>query len=169
MVVANAPVDEKAERGLLEAVITGVPLVAGLALLRSPGDRRFSVLLLGAGAAWSLSALGQTSDSLAYSTGRVAAWLIFPLLVFLMLAFPTGRLRRGVDRYLLGGVTAVVAVLYLGSALFVEAYPLYTPWATCRLDCPANAFLVLDAEPALDARRRVAAAGAARRRCCSSA
>src|SRR3954465_129262 len=91
LIVANAPVDEKAERGLLEAVIVGVPLVAGLAMLRSPGDRRFSVLLLGAGAAWSLSALGQTSDSLAYSTGRVAAWLIFPLLVFLMLAFPTGR------------------------------------------------------------------------------
>ena len=149
LVVANAPVDEKAERGLLEAVIVGVPLVAGLALLRSPGDRRFSVMLLGAGAAWSLSALGQSSDSLAYSTGRVAAWLIFPLLVFLMLAFPTGRLRRGVDRYLLGGVTAVVAVLYIGSALFVEAFPLYTPWATCRLDCPANAFLVLDAEPAV--------------------
>jgi signal transduction histidine kinase len=147
LVVANAPVEQRAERGLLEALIVGVPLVAGLATLRSAGARRFSVMLLGAGAAWSLSALAETSDSLAYSAGRVAAWLIFPLLVWLMLSFPTGRFARGVDRGLFGGVTAVIALLYIVSALFVEAYPQYTPWATCRLDCPSNAFLILDAEP----------------------
>jgi hypothetical protein len=32
--------------------------------------------------------------------------------------------------------------------LFVESYPPHTPWATCTADCPANAFLVLDSQPA---------------------
>ena len=149
LVVAHAPIEERGERGLLEALIVGVPLAAGFATLHSGGDRRFSLMLIGAGVVWSLSALAESPDSLAYSVGRVASWLIFPVLVYLMLAFPTGRLTRGVDRNLFGGVTAVIVLLYIGSSLFVEAYPRFTPWATCDLGCPPNAFFVLDAEPAI--------------------
>jgi signal transduction histidine kinase len=148
LVVLGAPADERAERGLLEALIVGVPLAAGLATMTSAGDRRFSFMLLGAGIVWSLTALGESSHSLPYSVGRVVGWLIFPLLVYLMLAFPNGRLASGVDRRLFGAVTAVIAVLYIGSALLVETYPEHSPWATCGADCPPNAFLVLAREPA---------------------
>jgi signal transduction histidine kinase len=71
------------------------------------------------------------------------------VLMYLMLAYPEGRLREGLDRRLYGGLVLLVAVLFVGSALFVDAYPANTPWATCGADCPANAFLILDSEPAV--------------------
>jgi signal transduction histidine kinase len=42
----------------------------------------------------------------------------------------------------------IVAVLYLPTALLVERYPEPSPWGSCDQDCPANAFMLLDAEPA---------------------
>jgi signal transduction histidine kinase len=148
LVVVAAPAGERGERGLLEALVVSVPLAAGLATMTSAGDRRFSLMLVGAGIVWSLTALGESSHSVTYSIGRIAAWLIFPLLVYLMLAFPNGRLESGVDRRLFGAVAVIIAVLYIGSALFVAAYPEHLPWATCDTDCPPNAFLILDHEPA---------------------
>ena len=150
-VVAGSTVNdgnEWLEQALLEAVTIGLPVGAGLYATCFARTRRFGVLLIGAGFVWALTALGESSASLPYSIGRVAAWLIFPILVYLALAYPEGRITPGIDRRLFGGVAAVVAVLYVGSALFVEAYPLHTPWASCTTDCPPNAFFVLDAQPA---------------------
>ena len=73
---------------------------------------------------------------------------MFPSLIYLMLAFPQGRIGRGAGRALFRALIAVLVLLYLGSALVVEQYPPYTPWATCRDDCPPNAFLLLGEEPA---------------------
>jgi signal transduction histidine kinase len=134
---------------MLQALLIGVPGVTGLYAIRSGHAARFGYLLIASGAFWSLSALAESPASVPYSIGRVAAWLIFPLLVYLLLAFPDGRLEGGIDRKLFRAVALVVGLLYVGSAAFVEAYPLYTPWASCRADCPQNAFLVVDAEPAI--------------------
>jgi len=146
---ATAPADSRWERAVLEALIVGVPMAAGVYGMLSPRTRRFGAMLIGSGAIWSLTALAESSGSLLYSAGRVSGWLIFPLIIYLMLAYPDGRLAPGLDRALFGAVTALIAVLFVGSALFVEAYPTQTPWALCDADCPANAFLVLDAEPAV--------------------
>jgi signal transduction histidine kinase len=147
MVAAAAPATERFSRALLEALVIGVPVIAGLYATGSPRTRRFGILLIGAGLVWSLTALGETQQSLPYSIGRVGAWLIFPILTYLMLAYPNGRIASVADRRLFAAGAALVAVLYVGSALFVEAYPTGTPWATCTVDCPPNAFLVLDSEP----------------------
>ncbi|HET8757648.1 MAG TPA: sensor histidine kinase [Solirubrobacteraceae bacterium] len=146
---ATAPADSRWQRALLAALIVGVPMAAGVYGLMSPQTFRFGAMLAGSGAAWSLTTFGNSSDSLLYSVGRVSAWLIFPLITYLMLAYPDGRLAPGIDRTLFGGVTALITVLFVGSALFVEAYPTQTPWASCDANCPANAFLVLDDEPAI--------------------
>jgi signal transduction histidine kinase len=148
-VAASSDADDRFMRAVLEALIIGLPIGAGLYATRSARTRRFGAMLVAAGVVWSLTALGESSNSLLYSTGRVTAWLIFPILAYLVLAYPDGRIAPGVDRWLLGSVAAVIAVLYVGSSLVVEAYPLQTPWATCRASCPANAFFVLDAEPAV--------------------
>jgi signal transduction histidine kinase len=42
----------------------------------------------------------------------------------------------------------MVAVLYLPTALVVERYPVPSPYAACGLDCPDNAFMLLDTQPA---------------------
>ena len=92
------------------------------------------------------------------------AWLVFPSLIYLMLAFPQGRLDGGAGRALFRALIAVLVLLYLGSALVVERYPQYTPWATCRDDCPANAFLLLQRRAGGGATRSCDRAGDARRR-----
>jgi signal transduction histidine kinase len=140
--------DEWLEQAVLETLTIGLPIAAGLYATCFERTLRFGVLLIGAGFVWALTALAESSESLPYSIGRVAAWLIFPALVYLALAYPEGRLTPGIDRRLFGGVALVVGVLYVGSALFVEAYPLDTPWAACTTDCPPNAFFVLDTQPA---------------------
>jgi signal transduction histidine kinase len=148
-VAANADPDETAGRAVLELLVVGMPLAAGLYAIGHRYDVRFGSILVGAGLAWSLTALGESDSSWAYSTGRVAAWLVFPWLIYLMLAFPDGRIAGRVDRGLFVSLNAVLALLFVGSALFVSSYPSATPWATCRDDCPANAFMVLDREPAV--------------------
>ena len=50
---------------------------------------------------------------------------------------------------LFGSITGLIVALYVGSALFVDAYPLHTPWAFCNADCPPNAFMVVDRQPAV--------------------
>ena len=148
-VAASAPPGARFDRAVIEALIVGVPMAAGVYGLLSPRTLRFGAMLVGAGAIWSLTALAESSDSLLYSVGRVSAWLIFPVLIYLMLAYPDGRLAPGIDRRLFAAVAALIAVLFVGSSLFVEAYPTQTPWASCEADCPANAFFVLDTEPAV--------------------
>jgi len=141
--------EEPVQRGLLKAVVVALPVAAGLYAARSPRNARFGYMLIGAGVVWALTALAETSESLPYSVGRVAAWLIFPLLAYLMLAFPTGRLTGRVDRVLFGGIASLVALLYIGSAFFVEQYPAQTPWTACEAACPPNAFLLVSSEPAV--------------------
>jgi signal transduction histidine kinase len=146
---ASAPPDQRFGRMLLELLIVGVPSTAGIYALRSQVDRRFGVMLLVVGFAWSLTALAEASASVPYTIGRLAAWLIPPTVWYLLLVFPTGRLASRMDRALLGAFVAVNVVLFYGTALFVEAFPEHTPWATCGGDCPANALMVVGREPAV--------------------
>src|SRR6478735_9246221 len=147
-VVHSAPADEAVARGTISFLVIAVPIATGLYALRVSETARFGFALVAAGLAWSTTALGESSDGLAYSIGRVVAWLVFPSLIYLMLAFPQGKLDGGAGRALFRALIAVLVLLYLGSALVVEHYPQYTPWATCRSDCPPNAFLLLSEEPA---------------------
>ena len=83
-----------------------------------------------------------------YSIGRVAAWLIFPALLYLILVYPEGRLRAGAERALFGASVVLIAVLVHRLGAVRRGVSAGTPWAVCTTDCPPNAFLVLDAEPA---------------------
>ena len=99
------------------------------------------------GFAWSLTTLAQSGNDVAYSTGRVFGWSVEPLLIFLVLAFPTGRLTARPERALVAGSLLLVALLYLPTMLLVDSYPTPSPWTSCGADCPSNAFMVLGSEP----------------------
>jgi signal transduction histidine kinase len=135
-------------RALLEALIVGVPIAVGLYALRAPVNASFGIALLLIGFAWSLTALTESSLSVPYTIGRLSTWLTFPCVVFLLLAFPDGRIDKGLDRGILVAVVVLCAVLFFGTAPFVQAFPPKTLWGTCTTDCPANAVFVLDAQPA---------------------
>jgi signal transduction histidine kinase len=136
-------------RGLLEALIVGVPIAVGLYALRAPVNVSFGIALLAIGFAWSLTALTESSLSVAYTIGRLSTWLTFPCVVYLLLAFPDGRIDKGLDRGLLVAVVVVMVVLFFGTAPFVQAFPPKTLWGTCTTDCPDNVVFVLDVQPAL--------------------
>jgi signal transduction histidine kinase len=147
VLTASGATTDKLGRFALHAAVVAAPVATGLFAARHRGSERFGRMLILAALFWSLAVLSESSDSVLYSTGRVAAWFIFPILVYMMLAFPYGRLTTARDRLLFRWVVAVIAVLYVGSALVVEHYPTPTPWASCSTDCPPNAFMLLDSEP----------------------
>ena len=145
----SAPPGERVEHAIVELLVIAVPIGAGLYALRAPPNERFGLALVASGFFWSTTALGEASSSTLYSIGRVAGWFVFPSLIFLLLAYPNGRVTPGLDRLLFRSLNVLLWLLYIGSALLVSAYPLYTPWSTCVADCPPNAFMLPASQPAI--------------------
>jgi signal transduction histidine kinase len=131
-------------RGLMVAV----PIAVGLwAWRHGEPDERFGKLLVATGFAWFLTTLAESQSSVLYSTGRVAGWITEVGLVYLFLAFPSGRLLRPIDRRLVWAAGLLVATLYVPSALLTEHFPVPSAYTSCTSGCPSNAFL-LGSEPA---------------------
>ncbi|MFL5886813.1 MAG: sensor histidine kinase [Thermoleophilaceae bacterium] len=133
----------------VHALGIALPFALGIVGILRRRDYRFAWLLVGAGALWSLVTLAESSNGSLYSIGRVAVWLVEPVIVYLMLSFPFGRLISTTDRRLFAAAVAIVAILYLPTALVVQTYPEPAPWASCGTDCPSNAFAVGHSTPAL--------------------
>jgi signal transduction histidine kinase len=144
---AGAPGDEAFERGLLELLVVGVPMAGGMYALRAPATATFGSALLAIGFVWALTAFAESSESVPYTIGRLAAWLTLPSAFFLLLSFPDSRIRPGLDRTLWLGLLAVSVVLFYGTAPLVTAYPAHTPWATCTTQCPHNAVALVSRTP----------------------
>ena len=147
VIIASGATGDAWGLAALHALVIGAPIATGLYAVRHRRSERFGRMLLLAALVWSLALLSDSSGSLAFSTGRVVAWLNFPVLFYLMLSFPDGRLTSRRDRLLCAAITALIAVLYIGSALVIEAYPRSSPWSNCTTGCPPNAFLLLPSEP----------------------
>jgi signal transduction histidine kinase len=134
--------------GIARAAMVGVPIAVGLFARRRPPFERFGTMLIGLGVLWFVATLSGSRDEVLYSVGRIAAWSAEAALVYVVLAFPTGRLPERADRLLAGAAALVVVVLYLPSALLVDAYPLPSPPTTCHTGCRQNAFMVVSEQPA---------------------
>jgi len=132
--------------GLARASMVAVPMGVGLyAWHRRPADP-FGRLLVAVGCGWFLTTLAESSAELLYSIGRVAGWMVEVGLIWLVLAFPSGRLTARVDRVLLLMAVGLLAVLYLPTALIADSFPVPSPFTSCVAGCPGNAFL-LGSEP----------------------
>src|SRR3954451_9005261 len=94
------------------AIAVGIPVAVGLVAWRRPPFARFGRLLVITGAAALAVTLSLSDSSLAYSTGRVANWVVLAGLFCLMLSFPSGRLVEGVDRALAAAAVLLVALFY---------------------------------------------------------
>jgi signal transduction histidine kinase len=129
------------------ATIVAVPIAVGLYAATWRPYRRFGWMLAGIGAGWSVTALAGSTSSVAYSTGRVAGWVVELAFVWVILAFPSGRLSRRWDRALVITTAIIVVAGYMPTAFLADGYPTPAPWTQCDADCPANAFQVVANEP----------------------
>jgi signal transduction histidine kinase len=127
--------------------IVAVPVAVGCYAWHRRRGERFGPLLVLTGYAWFFATLSESDDELLYSIGRVAGWFAELQLIYLMLAFPSGRLPERVDRLLVGATALVLVLLYLPALLLADAYPVPAPPTSCTADCPSNEFFVLDEEP----------------------
>ena len=129
-------------------LVFAVPIAVGLWAWGRPAHERFGRLLVAAGFVWFFTTLAESSDSLVYSVGRIAGWVAEPVVILLMLAYPSGRLTTALERRLVWAAVLIVAFLYLPAALLAERYPEPSFWASCGRDCPENAFMLVETQPA---------------------
>ena len=148
-VTASGPDPEDlALQATTRALMVGTPIAVGLYARRFAASARFGNVLIAAGFGWFMATLSESDDVWLYSVGRVSAWLVEVVLIYVILAYPTGTLTARADRVLVGATALVVLCLFLPTALLVDSYPLPTPWAECSDGCPGNAFMVVDSQPA---------------------
>ncbi|MGH3041025.1 MAG: sensor histidine kinase [Gaiellaceae bacterium] len=129
------------------ALVIAVPVGIGLWLWRYRRDRRVGQLLVAAGCIWFLPTLAESGNDVVYSLGRVGAWLVEPVLLFVILSVPSGRLTGRLERAVVAAAVLLVLVLYLPTALLVERYPEPFPYGSCGFDCPTNAFMLPAEQP----------------------
>jgi signal transduction histidine kinase len=125
-----------------------IPIAVGLYVWDRGREKRFGRLLTLVAFVWALTALAESGNDVAYSAGRLAGWVFEAGLVYLVLAFPTGRLSADLDRRLAGAAVALVALLFLPTTLLVESFPSPSAYGGCDADCPGNAFMLIGSEPA---------------------
>lgn len=122
-------------------VVAGLALVvAGLVTSFSHLTARIGDLALLAGLVWFAPVwVGWDKGSpLVRSLGMLAAGFAFPLLLHLVLAYPSGRLRGSAARALVAAVYLEAALVALGQALFRD--PFFDP--DCWANCTDNLFLL---------------------------
>ena len=129
------------------ATTVALPMGVGLYAWRRRPYQRFGRMLFAFGAAISLTALAGSMDRVAYTTGRVAVWFIEFWFIWVILAFPSGRLTRGRDRLVVAISLLIVLLGYLPTALLANEYPVPAPYSDCRANCPGNAFQIVDDQP----------------------
>ena len=133
---------------VVRALVAGLPLAVGLSAWYRHEQTRFGVLLMLSGAVWFVTTLAESHDSGVYAVGRIAGWFAELLFVYLVLAFPTGRLTSAANRRIVGAMCAAVVVLYLPRIwLGRDAFEVPSPFTSCVHDCPANPFFAGGTEP----------------------
>src|SRR3954453_14510950 len=137
LTLAGSPAGDRAWAAVTGAVVIAAPIAVGLATLARRQDR-FAAVLVGAGALWSLTVLAQSHDPTLYSVGRIAAWVVDVVVIYLLLSFPSGRLTSSPARGAMATTVVLVGLLYLPTALVVQHYPEPSPWSTAATPTPAH-------------------------------
>jgi hypothetical protein len=139
LVVLIARADFGSDHGLwiATALVIGLGFAgAGLfAWYRNPCNR-IGVLMVATGFAWYVGLLARTEPPLLFSVGFMLENLYVAPAVHLLLAYPSGRLERRVDRALVAITYTIVTLGFVPVALFVSSA------AYGCVDCPENLFLV---------------------------
>ncbi|MGA9859620.1 MAG: hypothetical protein WBQ18_17280, partial [Solirubrobacteraceae bacterium] len=146
--LSNAPA--RTEELALPLFLLGAAAMFGLALadIARRRELRYARTLILVGILWSLSALTASREPITYSIGHVSQWLVDLAVAYLLLSYPSTRLRRGPERMLFIAGALLVGLLFLPTALAGQ-YPHPSLWSTCTTQCPTNAFSLTASTPAV--------------------
>ncbi len=89
-----------------------------------------------------LQPLTSSPNAVLFTLARAARPGVEVLLVWVMVAFPSGRLVTRTDRALVGAAAAMVLLLWLPGVMFSPRIALPGPFVTCGLQCPENLLFV---------------------------
>jgi signal transduction histidine kinase len=109
---------------------------SGLAAVRVRPDNPLGKVMVLTGFAWFASFLTDAHQSLLFSVGAAVQAVYLVGFVYLVVAFPSGRLRTGLERLMIWSGVAVVTVVAVASLLFSDSRAVI-----CEA-CPGNAFEV---------------------------
>lgn len=147
LVALGGTADHPARAAVTRALIVAVPAVAGLYGWYRRDQARFGAALAATSVLLFVTTLAESRDSTLYTIGRTAGWLMEIVLVYLVLAYPSGRLAARVDRLLVAAITVVVVVAFLPRLVLAQDFSVPNPYTSCAHACPANALFTLDHEP----------------------
>ena len=124
-------------------MITGVPFAVGLYAWSRHTHERFGRLLFASGLALTAMSLAEASGDLPYTLGRIVGWFVQALFVYLVLAYPHGRLTTRGERLIARSFLAVVLVLFVPRLLFDPGFVVPSSFTSCVADCPRNVFFAV--------------------------
>ena len=113
---------------------------SGLVAWRQRPENRLGRVMVFIGFAWFATFLADANESLLFTLGTALEDIYLLGFVFLVLTFPTGRLRGRLDLALILAAVALVTVVEVAWLLFADSRSVI-----CS-DCPANAFEVTRSE-----------------------
>ncbi len=133
---------------LLNALLAGfgVLLVWSVAVavrLRYP-QRPLGTLLFVLSGAYGVQTLAASPDAYLFTLARVARPAVEALLIWVMLAFPSGRLLGRAERSLVLASGLAVLLLWLPGLFFSNIIPLAGSFVMCQPDCPRNVLFIAD-------------------------
>jgi signal transduction histidine kinase len=131
--------DRPTEPGPLLTLVVGASLLGcGLGSWRTRPDNLIGPVMVLTGFAWFAGLLTEANDPALYTAGEAVEYAFVAGFVYLVLAFPSGRLRSRLDRTLVAAALAIAIGLQLAAMLFGNRTGL-----RCT-HCPDNLFQVVD-------------------------
>jgi signal transduction histidine kinase len=130
---ANGAGDRPTEpSGTLTLIVGASLLVSGLLSWQRRPDNRLGPVMVATGFAWFASLLVEAHTAWPFTIGEAVQYLFIAGFIYVVLSFPSGRLRTRLDR----GLVAAAVVLALG---FQLAAMLFADQRGLRCDaCPSN-------------------------------
>jgi signal transduction histidine kinase len=130
---------------VLALVVGWAYIGSGLIAWRQRPENRLGAVMVFIGFAWFVTFLADSNNSLIFTLGTVLEDLYLLGFVYLVLSFPTGRLRSKVDLGLLATAAVIATVIEFAWLLFADSRS-----QICS-DCPTNALEIARNDTVADA------------------
>jgi signal transduction histidine kinase len=136
LILTNDELEAAAAWGAGSLVVGWSFVGVGLFAWARRPDNRVGMLMAGTGFAWLLASLSFSDVPLIFTVGQVFGSLFFAVVMHLLLAFPSGRLRSRLERKLVLAAYLLTTVVIAPMWLFADSEAL-----DCD-SCPENVLLV---------------------------